>query len=183
MPNVIALSFHVDYWNNGGWHDKFTLNGATDRQRAYAQKLKVSEVFTPQVVIDGSSSLVGSDKAKILGALANANTETVPVTVAVSDGTLNVSVPDSPSHEKYTVFVAAYLPQASTPVGRGENTGKSLEEFNIVRQFRSIGNWKGQAAVFRASVQSFPADASRVAVLVQRADQGPIAGSATIALR
>jgi hypothetical protein len=116
MPNVIALSFHVDYWNNGGWHDKFTLNGATDRQRAY-------------------------------------------------------------------VFVAAYLPQASTPVGRGENTGKSLEEFNIVRQFRSIGTWKGQAAVFRAPVQSFPADASRVAVLVQRADQGPIAGSATIALR
>jgi hypothetical protein len=91
-------------------------------------------------------------------------------------------LPERQVRTAYSVFVAAYLPQASTSVGRGENSGRTLQEFNIVRQFRSIGNWSGHAAVFRTPVDSFPADASRVAILVQREGQGPITGSAAIAL-
>jgi hypothetical protein len=184
MPNVIALAFHVDYWNNDGWHDRFTLANATDRQRRYVQALKISSgPFTPQVVIDGRSSFLGSDKPRILSALANTAGDMMPLNVEISDGMLTVSLPENQEHQSYMVYVAAYLPQASTAVGRGENSGKTLEDFNIVRQFRYLGTWKGHTAVFRTPVASFPADASRAAVLVQHDGQGPIAGSALVALR
>lgn len=183
LPNVIALAFHVDYWDNIGWRDHYSIPNAVERQHRYVQSLGLSSAFTPQAIVDGRSSFVGSDKRQILDALADPVGETVPVSIEVSDGMLIVGVPERQDRKNYQVFVAAYLPQATTPVGRGENTGRTLQEFNIVRQFRSIGTWSGHAAVFRASVDSFPADASRVAVLLQRDGQGPIAGSAAIALR
>ena len=83
----------------------------------------------------------------------------------------------------YEVNLAAYLPQAQTRVGRGENSGRTLTEFNIVRQFRTLGPWNGRQAVFHVQLDALPADATYVAVLLQRAGQGPIAGSATVALR
>ena len=85
--------------------------------------------------------------------------------------------------ERYDVNLIAYLPQADTNVERGENSGRTLREFNIVRQFRSLGVWNGRQSVFRAPVDSFPADATRVAVLLQRDQQGPIVESATALLR
>jgi hypothetical protein len=183
LPNVIALAFHVDYWDDIGWRDHYSIPGAVERQQRYVQSLGLSSPFTPQAVVDGRSSFVGSDKRRILDALADPVGEMVPVSIEVSEGMLIVGVPERQDRKPYQVFVAAYLPHASTAVGRGENTGRTLQEFNIVRQFRSMGTWSGHAAVFRASVDSFPADASRVAVLLQRNEQGPIAGSAAIALR
>jgi hypothetical protein len=183
MPNVIALAFHVDYWNDGGWRDRYTLPSATDRQKRYVQTLKLSEAFTPQAVIDGRVSFNGADKPHILAALNDRRADTVAVSAEVSDGKLTVSLPDSEERHGCTVFIAAVLPQATTPVGRGENTGKTLEEFNLVRSFRSIGSWKGHAEVFHAPLQSLPPDASKIAVLIQRDGQGPILGSALVALR
>jgi hypothetical protein len=183
MPNVIALAFHVDYWDSIGWRDHYSIPNAVERQHRYVESLRLSSAFTPQAVVDGRASFVGSDKRRILDALAEPIGETVPVSLDVSKGVLTVSVPERPDYKTYQVFVAAYLPQASTPVGRGENSGRTLQEFNIVRQFRSIGIWSGHAAVFLASIESFPADATRVAVLLQRDGQGPIAGSAAIGLR
>jgi hypothetical protein len=182
MPNVIALAFHVDYWDSLGWRDPYSIPNAVERQRRYVQGLNLSSAFTPQAVINGQRSVVGSDEAGILSSLADTTDAGVPVSLEVSDGMLNVGLPERQVRTAYTVFVAAYLPQAATPVGRGENSGRTLKEFNIVRQFHSIGNWSGHAAVFRAPLESFPADASRVAVLVQREGQGTITGSAAIAL-
>lgn len=183
MPNVIALAFHVDYWDSIGWRDHYSIPNAVERQHRYVERLGLSSAFTPQAVVDGRRSFVGSDKQRILDALADQVGENVPVSLKISDGVLTVEVPERPDHNVYQVFVAAYLPRASTPVGRGENSGRTLQEFNIVRQFRSIGSWSGHIAVFRASVESFPADATQVAVLLQRDGQGPIAGSASIELR
>jgi hypothetical protein len=183
MPNVIALAFHVDYWDDIGWRDHYSIPNAVERQRRYVEALRLRSAFTPQAVVDGRGSFVGSDKRGILEALADPIGETVPVSLDVSHGVLTVGVPERQARKAYQVFVAAYLPQASTPVGRGENSGRTLQEFNIVRQFRSLGTWSGHAAVFRTSVESFPADASRVAVLLQSDGQGPIVGSAATELR
>jgi hypothetical protein len=108
---------------------------------------------------------------------------TIPIIVEVARGELAVTVPERPDQEHYDVDLIAYLPQAATIVGRGENSGRTLREFNIVRQFRSLGVWNGQESVFRTPVDSFPADATRIAVLLQRNQQGPIVGSATALLR
>ena len=182
MPNVLALAFHVDYWDSIGWRDHFALPTAVRRQQQYVETLGLSSAFTPEVVVDGRSSFVGSDKRRILAAIAEP-LNTIPISVEVARGVLTVSVPERRDRERYDVNLIAYLPQADTNVERGENSGRTLREFNIVRQFRSLGVWNGRESVFRAPVDSFPADATRVAVLLQRDQQGPIVGSATALLR
>jgi hypothetical protein len=182
MPNVLALAFHVDYWDSIGWRDHFALSTAVRRQQQYVETLGLSSAFTPQVVVDGRSSFVGSDKRRILAAIAEP-LNTIPISVEVARGVLTVSVPERQDRERYDVNLIAYLPQADTNVERGENSGRTLREFNIVRQFRSLGVWNGRESVFRAPLDSFPADATRVAVLLQRDQQGPIVGSATALLR
>src|SRR5271154_5041503 len=61
-PDVLPLSFHVDYWNDLGWRDRFTFSQATPRQRAYAANLRRDSVYTPQAIIDGTADYVGSDR-------------------------------------------------------------------------------------------------------------------------
>ena len=182
MPNVLALAFHVDYWDSIGWRDHFALPMARERQRRYVETLGLSSAFTPQVVVDGRSSFVGSDKPRILAAMAEPLI-TIPILIDVARGELIVTVPERPDQERYDVNLIAYLPEAATNVGRGENSGRTLREFNIVRQFRTLGVWNGQQSVFRAAVNSFPADATRVALLLQQNQQGPIVGSAMALLR
>ena len=182
MPNVLALAFHVDYWDSIGWRDHFALPIARERQRRYVETLGLSSAFTPQIVVDGRSSFVGSDKPRILAAMADPLI-TIPILIDVARGELIVTVPERPDQERYDVNLIAYLPEAATNVGRGENSGRTLREFNIVRQFRTLGVWNGQQSEFRAAVNSFPADATRVAVLLQRNQQGPIVGSAMALLR
>ena len=70
MPNVIALAFHVDYWDSIGWRDHFSIPNAVERQHRYVESLGLSSAFTPQAVVDGRTSFVGSDKRRILDALA-----------------------------------------------------------------------------------------------------------------
>jgi hypothetical protein len=182
MPNVVALAFHVSYWDNIGWPDHFALPIALARQRRYVETLGLSSAFTPQAVVDGRGSFVGSDKRRILSAMLEPR-DTIPIELGVAHGELTVSLPDRKDHAGYEVNLAAYLPQAQTRVGRGENSGRTLTEFNIVRQFRTLGPWNGREEVFHVPLDAMPADATYVAVLLQREAQGPIAGSATVALR
>src|SRR5277367_1219262 len=69
MPNVIVLAFHVDYWDNIGWRDHYSIPNAVERQQRYVEALGLSSAFTPQAVVGGRSSFVGSDKRRILDAL------------------------------------------------------------------------------------------------------------------
>jgi hypothetical protein len=181
MPNVIALAFHVAYWDNIGWPDHFALPIAVRRQHRYAELFGLSSVFTPQAVVDGRGSFVGSDKRRILEAMREPR-DTIPITLEVDRAALTVTLPEGSDRSGYEVNLAAYLPQAQTRVGRGENSGRTLTEFNIVRQFRTLGAWNGREAVFRVPLDALPADATRVAILLQRADQGPVAGSATASI-
>ena len=183
MPNVIALAFHVDYWNSLGWRDRFSLPIAVERQRGYVRAMQLASAFTPQAVIDGRSSAIGSDKRRILAAAANPIDDAVPVVLVVSDGALTISLPEMPARHKYAIFLAAYLPEASTSIARGENSGSTLQEFNIVREFRDLGSWSGHASDLHVPLQSLPSDASRVAVILQSENQGPIVGGATAAVR
>jgi len=182
LPNVVALAFHVDYWDSIGWRDRFSIPEAVQRQRGYVGTLGLSSAFTPQVVIDGRGSFVGSDRRRIVAALAE-TLDTIPIAADVADGELIVTLPERKDRSGYDVNLVSYLPEASTAVGRGENSGRTLTEFNIVRQFRRLGVWEGQQRVFRVPLASFPSDATRVAVLLQRSQQGPIAGSVIAALR
>jgi hypothetical protein len=188
--DVLALSFHVDYWDDQGWRDRFGLPEAVQRQRAYAKVLRLPSVYTPQVVIDGQNNFVGNDRASIGRALAGSRSGGVAVVLSVRDGDILVDLGEQPKDSAgqqkgapSDVLLAAYLRTAVSPVGRGENAGRTLKEFNIVRDFHSLGRWSGQKQQYRSRVDSLPPDATDVAVLVQPLGQAPIIGAATIALR
>jgi hypothetical protein len=179
--DVLALTFHVDYWDDLGWRDRFGLPDAVERQRAYAKVLRLSSVYTPQIVIDGRDNFVGSDKRSIGRALTG-NRNGVAVALSLRDGEVLIDLDAQQKVAPSEVLLVAYLRSAVSPIGRGENAGRTLKEFNIVRDFHSLGRWAGQKQQYRARMDSLPRDSTDVAVLVQPLGQAPIIGAATIAL-
>jgi hypothetical protein len=177
--DVLPLSFHVDYWNGLGWHDTFTFPGATRRQHNYAANLHRNSVYTPQVVIDGESDLVGSDRRSILESLSHSR-DGVATHIAIADSRILISISALAGARAADVLLIGYLRQATAHIGRGENSGRTLQEFNIVRSVQLLGSWDGAARSFSAPLASLPPDATHVALIVQAAGQGAILGAASI---
>jgi len=180
--DVLALAFHVDYWDDLGWRDRFSLGLATDRQRAYSTAVGRSSVYTPQVVIDGQDAFVGTDRRRIGGALSLARTG-VPVAISIDQEDVVVKLGAREKAVTSEVLLVPYLRKATSSIGRGENAGRKLEEFNIVRGLRELGQWKGDVVSFRARLASLPRDATDVAVLVQSRDERHVIGAVTLPLR
>ena len=181
--DVLALAFHVDYWDDLGWRDRFGLPDAVERQRIYAKVLRLSSVYTPQVVVDGRDNFVGSDVKSIGRALTGNRNGVAAVALSVRDGEVLIDLDAPEKVAPSDVLLVAYLRTAVSPIGRGENAGRTLREFNIVRDFHSLGRWTGQKHQYHARVDSLPSDSTDVAVLVQPVGQAPIIGAATVALR
>ena len=180
-PDVVALAFHVDYWDDLGWRDRFALRQSVERQDIYAKNLHRSSVYTPELVIDGRFDAVGADKRALARALAEPR-PTVPLSVSVRDGFVVVDVGAGSQSPGCEVWLVPYLRHALSAVSRGENAGRNLEEFNIVRDVRALGDWRGEAKVFRTPLSSLPADATDVAILIQPYGQGSMIGAAAHAL-
>ena len=180
--DVLALAFHVDYWDDLGWRDRFSLGMSTDRQRAYSAAVGRSSVYTPQVVIDGQDAFVGTDRRRIGGALAAARTG-VPVGISIDEEDVVVKLSAREKVAASEVLLVPYLRKATSSIGRGENAGRKLEEFNIVRGLRELGQWNGDPVSFRARLASLPRDATDVAVLVQSRNERHVIGAVTLALR
>jgi len=139
-------------------------------------------VYTPQVVIDGHEDCVGSDRSSIGRALAEKRSG-VTLALAVRDGEVLVDLGARDNVAPSDVVLVAYRRTAVSPIGRGENAGRTIKEFNIVRNFRSLGRWDGQQRQYRSRVDALPRDATDVAVLVQPLGQAPIIGAAAAPLR
>jgi len=178
-PDVVALAFHVDYWDSSGWRDRFELRQGVERQNVYARNFHRASVFTPQFVLDGRKD--ATDTSSIVQALQEPR-DAVPVTLAVREGQVVVDVGDKQGEHPSDVVLVAFLRHAASNVGRGENAGKTLEEFNIVRSIRTLGEWKGATGNYKVNVSSLPSDATDVAVLVQSRGEGPIVGAAAQSL-
>lgn len=177
--DVLPLSFHVDYWDNQGWHDRFSSSDSTRRQRVYASKLHRDSVYTPQAILDGQTDLLGSGNAAILSELAKPH-EGVATHIALDAQSLDVSVAAQAGGRQSDVLLIGYLREATSHIGRGENSGRTLQEFNIVRSIKRLGSWNGSACSFRIPVSALPRDATHAAVLLQIQGQGPILGASSV---
>jgi hypothetical protein len=180
-PDIIALSFHVNYWDDLGWRDRFALTEAVERQNVYARNLHRASVYTPQLIIDGSDD--GGTNTRAVDSALSRDRDGVPVALALAGGELRVEVGTNTHFPPGEVILVAYLRHAVSAIGRGENAGRRLEEFNIVRSIRKLGPWRGDNERFSVPLSSLPADATDVAVLVQGTGQTPIVGAAARSLR
>ena len=179
-PDVIALAYHVDYWDDLGWKDRFSLPEATRRQRGYVRKLSKSGAFTPQAVIGGAVSFIGSDRVSMNKALAQ-DRDALTVELSKDGNKLQIDLKEQ-WREPMDIYLIAYLADATTQIARGENANRVLKEVNIVRSVRRLGTWNGAPQQRSVPLSTLPSDATNVVVLLQKPNQGAIAGAATLPL-
>lgn len=152
IPNaeVIALAFHVDYWNYLGWKDRFSSADFSNRQADYAKHFKINSSYTPQMVVDGSFEFVGSNRAKANEIIAaTALLPKAAIELALDSDKLSASITNQAAHQDATVYLATAESRLSTKVGGGENSGSLLEHTSVVRELTSIGSIKKNAVDFR----------------------------------
>jgi hypothetical protein len=178
---ILALSFHVDYWNDLGWRDASALSSLTSRQQAYARRLRLNSIFTPQIIVDGRESFVGTDRRGIEAFLARSSPKH-PITLSVENGEVVIAVAPSETSEGDEVVLVPFRQRIVTQVVRGENHGRTLEEFNVVRELRTVGRTSTQSQQWHIRFDALPKDATDVAVLLQRPQQGEIVGVARVSL-
>jgi hypothetical protein len=163
-PSVVALAWHVDYWNRLGWTDPFSTALSSERQHAYAARLG-EDVYTPALVIGGARMVIGSDRATVGAAIKGAPASSVPVAL-VSDGD-GTAVDVGASGQQVSALLALYQPEQVTQVARGENGGRQLHEYRIVRSAMALAIWDG--APRRLKLPPIPPGLG-AAVLVQATD-------------
>ncbi len=169
--DVIAIGFHISYWDGLAWKDPFSSQNSTDRQRAYARLFDLGQVYTPQMVVDGAREMVGSDRANVLAALHDARPESVePVTFAVDRRSVTIGAGEG----RGSVLLVRFAQERTTRVAGRENARRTLQDANAVESLASLGNWDG--SLLRFAIEP-PAPGEGIAVLVQAAD-GRMLGAA-----
>jgi hypothetical protein len=183
--DVIALSLPITYWDMLGWKDTLASDVNTRRQKAYSTQMGHGGVYTPQIIVDGVSDVVGSRDQAVLAAInaRAADMQAIPVTLTATPDEVHVAVAaawDKAPHDA-TIWMFHILSKATVFIRDGENAGRTLTYHNIVRDVRPVGVWKGQAVSLdlpRREMTRMPHDA--VAVVVQQGNYGRIIGAAMI---
>jgi len=183
QPGIVALSFHVDYWNYIGWHDPFSNKKFTYRQKEYAMSFRQTGVYTPQMVIQGRRGEVGSDRKTVLQAIADARKAKpggATVQLEKLGGTSLKAIVSAAAEAKGAdIWLALIDRRHQTKIPRGENEGKTLTNVHVVREWRKLGQYAGDKAEFSITAASEKGEKrSGAVVIVQQGKGGPILGAA-----
>ncbi|HLI66652.1 MAG TPA: DUF1223 domain-containing protein [Caulobacteraceae bacterium] len=171
-PDVIALSFNVTYWDSLGWKDTFAQARFTARQWDYAHALRHSDVFTPQIVVDGRRDGVGADRAEFMRLVRPTGDLDGGPSLGLTGAEVRVGAAASPASVA-DVWLVRFDPRTlQVPIRAGENGGKTLTHRNVVRALVRLGRWSGPAETLRLPPATDPA--LRTAVIVQLPGGGPI---------
>ncbi len=189
---AIVLSEHVDYWNHGGWRDPYSSPAYSERQLAYAKRLGLDDVYTPQMVVDGASQFVGSDARRARTSIQQAAQAQKAIVHIASLGDsggplLRVLVeidplPPSLGATQADVYFAVAQNQATSQVLAGENGGRSLHHVAVVRSLKLIGRMS-RGVSFRQELpvnlgKSTSPSQMRFVAFVQERGQGRVLGAA-----
>jgi hypothetical protein len=189
---LIVLSEHVDYWNHIGWKDPYSDHSYSERQSAYADRFGLGTVYTPQMVVDGTSEFNGSDSSLAHKAVAEAvGAGTIPVRLSSistdSSNILHAHIEAGAPEFKFgsaqaEVYVAVALNHAESQVSAGENAGHKLTHVAVVRRFTKIGILKSgqvlsQDVQLKLGPGADPRDL-RLIAFIQEPRQGRVLGAA-----
>ena len=192
-PNVIALSMPIEYWDYLGWKDTLADSRFSARQKAYSHMRGDRDVYTPQVIVNGSANVIGSDRAGIETAIQNtqkaSGVMSVPVTMTLSGKQINVSVAASkaatPAHGE--IWICSVSKAVPISIGRGENRGREVTYYNVVRNLLKVGDWNGSSGSWTVPLENISRDGVDAAVVFiqhgNREKPGPMLGAAYTALR
>jgi hypothetical protein len=176
----------VDYWDKLGWRDRFSSPQYTERQHEYGFRFKIDDIYTPQMIVDGTQQFVGNDATHALRAIAQAgHAPKVALVLAkpVVDGqkiTITVATSTSTPSSKANIYAALVDPADTTNVGGGENQGRELHHVAVVRSLQKIGKLKDLDSKPIKATLTAPHDAiakkMRVVVFAQSSGPGQVIG-------
>lgn len=181
---LIVLSEHVDYWNHGGWTDPYSSAAFSSRQQRYAALLHAEDIYTPQLVIDGSSQLVGSDWPKIHGALQRSDPAARKLAIELKGSdtgrgkTVSILIRPQAEVSMGDVYVALAADYTETTVQGGENAGHRLAHTAVASSIKKIGSISAGASFtgdFKIPSQTTRVP-TRVVVFVQNSRTGRVLG-------
>ncbi len=140
---VYCLTFHVDYWDDLGWPDRFADERFTQRQRHYAQALNLRSIYTPQMIVNGQTEFVGSNVKTAAQAITAAQQTPSQVNITLSTkrlagGKAQVHYDLSSQPDNSVINIALVETGLETAVQRGENAGETLKHANVVRAWESV---------------------------------------------
>ena len=190
-PDVIAMSMPIDYWDYLGWKDTLSDARFSARQRAYSKVRGDRAVYTPQIIVNGSTQVVGSDRAAIETAIDETRKNgvmSVPVTLSLSGKQIDVSVAASkvPTVAHGEVWLCSISKAVPISIGRGENRGLEITYYNVVRNLLKVGDWNGSPENWTVPIENVlreGVDGAVVFVQDGRNDRpGPMFGAAYTAL-
>lgn len=189
-PSIVALSLPVDYWDYLGWKDTLASPGYTARQRLYARTRGDRDVYTPQIVVNGSVHVLGSDRAQIDRAIVQTRRSTMMIPVQLTPAgadSLTISVPDAKDGERSgEVWICGVAKAVPVKIGRGENHGRMVTYYNVGRRWLKVGVWNGKSATWTVSLDDIKAEGvDAAAVILQTGTStgpGPMLGAAFTAL-
>ncbi|RXM38341.1 DUF1223 domain-containing protein [Chryseobacterium sp. CH21] len=184
---VYLLSYHVDYWNRLGWKDRFSTAENSRRQQEYSHILN-SQVYTPQLVVNGKTEFVGSDESNIKNAIQKAlltdKKTKIELSATASQKDINVSYKTSSNDPKNMLLINLVEKHSSTQVGKGENEGRHLHHWQIVHQQNSISLNKQQEGTTTFKLpEGFSPENWEVIAFIQNVKTGQISGSAKTAFK
>ncbi|MBV6631812.1 MAG: DUF1223 domain-containing protein [Alphaproteobacteria bacterium] len=178
--DVIALAYHVDYWDRLGWKDPFSSSWATQLQSSYSRRHNRRNNYTPQMIVDGEVDVIGSRRNMVLRAvedeLAKAQHQPrVKVAFIPNGEKVTVDLSGMANNVEAEVLLMRYDELHQTKIGRGENGGRTLNYHHVVRERRVLGRWRGEPVQFKVPKPGY--DNAGLAVLVQERNYGPIIGA------
>lgn len=188
-PSIVALSMPIDYWDYLGWKDTLADSRFSARQRAYSHVRGDRDVYTPQAVINGSVHVIGSDRSSIENAIGEtektSGVMSVPVSMSVTGRQINVSVAASrngPVAMHGEVWICSVSKAVPISIGRGENRGREITYYNVVRNLLKVGDWNGTPDSWTVPLENISRDGvDAAAVYVQDGNRdrpGPMLGAA-----
>ena len=138
QSGILALSFHVDYWDYIGWKDPYGSPSNSRRQRDYKRTFNRFYVYTPQMVVGGMFEVTGFDAAAVLAGIKQASlAPNVPIDLSRDGaGDLRILISASPNPIRTAVWLALFDMENKTRVRRGENSGRTIVNYNVVRDFK-----------------------------------------------
>ena len=181
-PGIIALEFHIDYYDYAGWKDPFGSADYTRRWRTYARALGARYEYTPFMVVGGGAHVVGSkrDEAEARIKMAVPGPAVAPrLEVEINGRDAMIRVDGEGPAGIYDILLVTYDKENKTKVMAGENRGMTLIEANVVRGFSRVGQWAGAPVAVTANLAGMAGDGG-CAVLLQRVGGGPIVAATNL---
>ena len=177
--DVIALALHVDYWDYIGWKDEFAQAKFSKRQREYAAIGGRRSVYTPQMIVNGVTDVVGARPMKLSAAISAhaAKPSLVDLTLKRNGDTITVDANANGAVGPFVVQMVQYTAKSETRITRGENAGHTYSYSNVASDWTTLSEWDGKKPF--SMTADLDADAP-VVVLLQRQAFGQILAAARL---